>query len=72
VDWDALAREPPLGLPAALAGGLTPANFAAAIRATGLAAVDTASGVETAPGRKDPALLRAFVAAARAALGLPA
>jgi phosphoribosylanthranilate isomerase len=70
VDWEALAREPPLGVPAALAGGLSPANVAAAIRATGAAAVDTASGVEAAPGRKDPALMRAFAAAARAALGL--
>lgn len=71
VDWDALAREEPLGLPVALAGGLTPANVAAAVRLAGAEAVDTASGVETAPGRKDAALMRAFVAAARSALGLP-
>lgn len=70
VDWDALAREPPLGVPAALAGGLTPANVAAAIRATGAVAVDTASGVEAAPGRKDADRMRAFVTAARRALGL--
>lgn len=70
VDWDALAREPPLGVPAALAGGLTPANVAAAIRATAAVAVDTASGVEAAPGRKDAVLVRSFVAAAREALGL--
>lgn len=69
VDWEAFAREAPLGVPAALAGGLSPANVAAAIRATGVPAVDTASGVESAPGRKDPDLVRAFVAAARAALG---
>lgn len=69
VDWEAFAREAPLGVPAALAGGLLPANVAAAIRATGVPAVDTASGVESAPGRKDPDLVRAFVAAARAALG---
>jgi phosphoribosylanthranilate isomerase len=72
VDWEALAREPPLGAPVALAGGLSPANVAAAIRATGAAAVDTASGVEAAPGRKDRELMRAFVAAAREALGLTA
>lgn len=71
VDWEALAREEPLGLPVALAGGLTPANVAAAVRLAGAEAVDTASGVETAPGRKDAALMRAFVAAARSALGLP-
>ena len=52
------------------AGGLTPDNVAEAIRVTGLRAVDTASGVESGPGRKDPAKVRAFVAAARRALGL--
>lgn len=72
VDWEALAREGPLDLPVALAGGLTPANVAVAVRLAGAEAVDTASGVEAAPGRKDAALMRAFVAAARSALGLPA
>lgn len=48
-----------------LSGGLTPANVAAAILATGAASVDVSSGVETAPGVKDPALIRAFIAAAR-------
>ena len=66
-DWGALAAEPPLGLPWALAGGLDPDNVAQAIRVTGAAAVDVASGVESAPGRKDPTRLEAFVAAARAA-----
>ena len=67
-DWAAFARARPLGLPTALAGGLTPDNVAEAIRASMAAAVDTASGVESAPGRKDPEKLRAFVAAARQAL----
>ena len=71
VDWEAFAREVPLGLPVALAGGLSPENVAAAIRVTGVVAVDTASGVETAPGHKDPTRMRAFVTAARTALGLP-
>jgi phosphoribosylanthranilate isomerase len=50
-----------------LAGGLTPENVAAAIGAVGPAAVDAASGVESQPGRKDPAKVEAFVQAARAA-----
>lgn len=66
-DWGALAAEPRLGLPWALAGGLDPTNVAEAIRITGAEAVDVASGVESGPGRKDPARLEAFVAAARAA-----
>jgi phosphoribosylanthranilate isomerase len=53
--------------PWVLAGGLTPGNVATAIRATGAPAVDVSSGVERAPGVKDPALIRAFIAAARAA-----
>lgn len=48
-----------------LAGGLTPANVAEAVRLTGARQVDVASGVETAPGRKDAGLMRAFVSAAR-------
>ena len=50
-----------------LAGGLTPGNVAAAIRASGATAVDVSSGVERARGEKDPALIAAFVAAAKAA-----
>ena len=53
--------------PLVLAGGLTPANVADAIRAVRPAAVDTASGVESSPGRKDPAAVAAFVRAAREA-----
>lgn len=68
VDWDRLARTPPLPIPMALAGGLTAANVAAAILSTRVRGVDAASGVESAPGIKDPAKVRAFVAAARAAL----
>jgi len=67
VDWAALALAGSLPVPMALAGGLTPGNVAEAIRVTGLKAVDTASGVEQGPGRKDPMKVRAFVAAARAA-----
>ena len=55
--------------PWVLAGGLTPENVAAAIRATGAATVDVSSGVERARGVKDPALIRAFIANARSAAG---
>lgn len=70
LDWNAIQaeRRKTLGLPLILAGGLTPDNVAQAIELARPDAVDTASGVESAPGKKDPALLRAFIAAAAAAL----
>ncbi len=46
--------------PLVLAGGLTPENVAEAIRATGVRAVDTASGVESRPGIKDSLRMAAF------------
>ena len=48
-------------LPVILAGGLHPGNVAEAIRTIHPYAVDVASGIETAPGIKDPAKVRAFV-----------
>ncbi|KUO64576.1 MAG: hypothetical protein APF80_01945 [Alphaproteobacteria bacterium BRH_c36] len=51
--------------PFALAGGLTPANVAAAVVLTKAAIVDVSSGVEAAPGRKEPVLVERFIAAAR-------
>jgi phosphoribosylanthranilate isomerase len=50
-----------------LAGGLTPENVAAATRAVRPFAVDVASGVESAPGKKDRRLLRRFVEHAKTA-----
>jgi phosphoribosylanthranilate isomerase len=65
-DWSLLRRwRAPA--PWILAGGLTPETVAAAIRASGAEAVDVSSGVERAPGVKDPARIRAFIANARAA-----
>ena len=50
-----------------VAGGLSPDNVAQAIRISGAPAVDVSSGVETAPGVKDPALIAAFLDAVRSA-----
>ena len=65
-DWSLVANwKGPI--PWGLAGGLTPDNVAAAIRATGAPLVDTSSGVESAPGVKDVDKIAAFCAAARSA-----
>ncbi len=64
-DWRILdGRDWPL--PWMLSGGLTPENVAEAVRTTGAAAVDVSSGVEAAPGVKDPARVAAFLAAVAA------
>ncbi|MCO8145020.1 phosphoribosylanthranilate isomerase [Rhodovulum tesquicola] len=63
-DWRLIAnRRWPV--PWMLAGGLTPDNVAEAIRLTGARQVDVSSGVESAPGVKDAALIARFIAAAR-------
>ncbi len=59
LDWE-LARQAGLFGPIVLAGGLTPANVARALEVACPQAVDVASGVEAAPGKKDPEKLKAF------------
>ena len=61
-DWKLACEAKRFG-PIILAGGLTPENVGQAIREVRPFAVDVASGVESAPGKKDPAKLRAFFAA---------
>lgn len=68
VDWnDAALLVRRIKAPVILAGGLTPDNVAEAIRAVRPYAVDVSSGVERAPGEKDPVKVRDFVQAVRQA-----
>ena len=62
-DWELIAGRR-WAKPWLLAGGLTAQNVAEAVVRTGARQVDLSSGVETAPGVKDPALIRAFLEAA--------
>ena len=65
-DWSVLAGVR-TDRPWLLAGGLTPANVGDALAASGAQGLDVSSGVESAPGRKDPAAIVRFIDAARAA-----
>ena len=64
-DWTQIPRD--LSVPLILAGGLNPENVGRAVRMAPLYAVDVSSGIEEAPGIKDPRKMRAFVRAVQAA-----
>lgn len=66
-NWELAVEANKLGRPIFLAGGLTPDNVGDAVRQVQPFGVDVSSGVEAAPGKKDAAKVRAFVAAAKAA-----
>ena len=63
-DWTLLAGISP-GVPYMLSGGLDAGNVAEALRITRAPGVDVSSGVESAPGVKDPERIREFIRAAR-------
>lgn len=63
-DW-ALLKGVEFKRPWLLAGGLTPDNLPQAVQQSGARAVDVSSGVEASPGKKDPAKIKAFLAAAK-------
>ena len=71
IDWEVAKRVRALVPQLYLAGGLSPENISSAITEVEPYAVDACSSLESAPGKKDEGLMRAFIAAARAAHGKP-
>jgi len=64
-NWDLAIEAKKFGKPIFISGGLTPKNVAKAIKKIQPFAVDVSSGVEKAPGQKDHAKVRGFIAAAK-------
>lgn len=64
-DWSVAREARDAGCPILLAGGLRPDNIAEAIHQVWPYGVDVSSGVESAPGKKDAAMIKHFVAAVR-------
>jgi phosphoribosylanthranilate isomerase len=64
-NWDLAVEAQKFGKPVFLAGGLTPENVGDAVRKVQPFGVDVSSGVESAPGKKDHAKVKAFIAAAK-------
>ena len=64
-DWDLAVEAQKGGRPIILAGGLTPENVMSAVQRVRPLGVDVSSGVEMAPGKKDPVKVKVFVSAAK-------
>lgn len=64
-NWDTLKKIEKMSRPVIISGGLTARNVKRAIKKLKPYAVDVSSGVEDAPGKKNPILVRKFIAAAK-------
>jgi phosphoribosylanthranilate isomerase len=65
--WQLAVEAQQFGKPVIVAGGLTPGNVAQCVEQTRPYGVDVSTGVEAAPGKKDPVKVRDFIAAAQGA-----